>query len=191
MTRHGSLTLSLPLALVLCVGISGIAPAREAKLTRYPHYHEGKVAFSYLGDIWVAGEDGKEIVRLTVNKARDITPRFSPDGKWIAFSSDREGNLDVYVIPSAGGEVKPLTVHSADDLVLGWTPDSRSVLFSSQRGEGFMGKLYTVGLDGGMPRGAGPDMGVAGAFSPDGTRLAVNRKAQTYWRKYYRGAYQS
>ncbi|WP_406699387.1 S41 family peptidase [Singulisphaera sp. Ch08] len=179
------------LAFALSVGIAGSALGREAKLTRYPHYHEGKVAFSYLGDIWTAKEDGTEIVRLTANKSRDIFPRFSPDGKWIAFSSDREGGLDVYLIPAAGGEVKQLTVHSADDVVLNWNPDSKSVLFASQRGEDFMGKLYTVSIDGGMARNAGPDMGTAGSYSPDGTRLAINRKTQSYWRKYYRGAYQS
>src|SRR5205823_3535231 len=81
--------------------------------------------------------------------------------------------------------------HSADDVVLGWTPDSRAVLFASNRGEEFMGKLYTVSIDGGMPRDAGPDMGVYGSYAPDGTRLALNRKAQPYWRKYYRGTYQS
>src|SRR4051794_37936227 len=122
------------LAFALSVAIAGVASGREAKLTRYPHYHEGKVAFSYLGDIWTAKEDGTEIVRLTANKSRDIFPRFSPDGKWIAFSSDREGGLDVYIIPAAGGEVKRLTRHSADDTVLNWDPDGKSVLFASQRG---------------------------------------------------------
>ena len=75
--------------------------------------------------------------------------------------------------------------------MLDWTPDGKGILFASQRGEDFMGKLYVVSIDGGLPRDAGPDMGVAGSFSPDGTKLAVNRKAQSYWRKYYRGAYQS
>src|SRR5206468_3741747 len=107
----------------------------------YPHYHQGKVAFSYLGDIWTADESGKDLRRLTAHKARDIFPRFSPDGKWIAFSSDREGNLDVYLIPVEGGAVRPLTFHSADETVQGWTPDSTGVLFSSNRGEDFMGKL--------------------------------------------------
>src|SRR5205814_5865445 len=65
------------------------------------------------------------------------------------------------------------------------------VLFASQRGEDFMSKLYVVAIEGGPPRDAGPAMGVAGSYSPDGTKLAINRKAQAYWRKYYRGAYQS
>jgi tricorn protease len=176
---------------IILLSLPSLALAREARLVRYPHYHNGRVAFSYIGDIWTADESGKNIQRITAHKARDVFPRFSPDGKWIAFSSDRNGNLDVFIIPAEGGTVKALTTHSADDTVLGWSPDSKLVLFASQRGEGFMGKLYTVSIDGGMPRDAGPDMGVYGSFSPDGLKLAVNRKSQTYWRKYYRGAYQS
>ena len=184
-TQHG------PFALALCLALAGTVEGREAKLLRRPTYHDGRVAFSYLGDIWTAREDGSNVLRLTANKARDLSPRFSPDGKTIAFSSDREGGLDVYLIPSAGGDVKRLTRHSADDTVLGWSPDGKSVLFASQRGEDFMGKLYTVSVEGGAARDAGPDMGNAASYSPDGTRLAINRKAQPYWRKSYRGSYQS
>ncbi len=182
---------SSSLCLAILLGTQVIATAREAKLVRYPDYHAGKIAFAYLGDIWVADEDGKNTQRLTVHKARDIAPRFSPDGHSIAFSSDREGNMDVFVIPVNGGAVKRLTIHSADETALDWTPDGKGILFASQRGEDFMGKLYVVSIDGGLPRDAGPDMGVAGCYSPDGSKLAINRKAQSYWRKYYRGAYQS
>src|SRR5262249_20194957 len=164
---------------------------REAKLVRYPHYHQGRIAFTYLGDIWTADENGQNIHRITANKARDIYPRFSPDGKWIAFSSDRAGNMDVYIIPVEGGTAKQLTFNSAEDNVLGWTPDSHSVLFSSSRGEDFMSNLYVVSIDGGIERSAGSDMGLWGCYSPDGSKLAINRKSQVYWRKYYRGAYQS
>jgi tricorn protease len=181
--------LCLVITLWLCVPLS--AQNREAKLLRYPHYHQGRIAFTYLADIWTADEDGKNVKRITVHKARDVYPRFSPDGRWIAFSSDRNGNLDVYIIPSEGGTAKPLTFHSADDTVQGWTPDGKAVLFASNRGEDFMGKLYVVSVDGGMPRSAGADMGVYGCFSPDGKKLALNRKSQPYWRKFYRGAYQS
>jgi len=165
-----------------------LAAAKEAKLIRYPHYNHGRVVFTYLADIWTADEDGKNIRRITANKARDVYPRFSPDGKWIAFSSDRNGNFDVFIIPSEGGAVKQLTYHSADDTVLGWAPDSKSVLFSSNRGDDFMAKLYTISIDGGMERNAGADMGVNACYSPDGKKLAINRKGQVYWRKYYRGS---
>jgi tricorn protease len=167
------------------------AVGREAKLVRYPHYYQGKIVFTYLGDIWTADENGQNIKRITVHKARDVYPRFSPDGKWIAFSSDRNGNLDVYVTPSEGGAAKQLTFHSADDTVQGWSPDGKMVLFSSQRGEDFMGKLYTVNVDDLKERNAGADMGVWATYSPDGKKLAINRKGQVYWRKYYRGAYQT
>ena len=165
--------------------------AREARLVRYPHYHNGRIVFTYLGDIWTADENGQNVQRLTVNRARDVYGRFSPDGKWIAFSSDRNGNLDVFLIPSGGGTAKQLTTHSADDTVLGWSSDSRSVIFSAQRGEDFMPQLYLVSTEGGAARKAGTDMGVQASYSPDGQKLAYNQKAQSYWRKYYRGSYQS
>src|SRR6185503_171747 len=142
--------------------------AREAKLIRYPSYHNGRVAFTYLADIWVADETGQNVQRLTVNRARDAYPKFSPDGKWIAFSSDRNGNLDIFLIPSTGGAAKQLTFHSADDTALGWTPDGRGVLFSSSRGEDFMAQLYVVGVNGGLPQRAGVDMGNAASFSSNG-----------------------
>ena len=178
-------------ALLLILAGSSLAFGREARLVRYPHYHNGRVVFSYLGDVWTADENGQNVQRLTVNRARDVYARFSPDGKWIAFSSDRNGNLDVFIIPSEGGAAKQLTVHSADDTVLGWRPDSRAVLFSSNRGDDFANQLYLVSIDGGLPVRAGTDMGVQAAYSPDGKRLAYNPKSQVYWRKYYRGSYQS
>jgi tricorn protease len=175
---------------IICT-LSATAFGREAKLVRYPHYHKGMVAFTYLGDIWTADEDGKNIRRVTVHRARDVYPRFSPDGKWIAFSSERNGNLDVFIVPRTGGAATQLTFHSGDDVVQGWTPDSRAVLFAGNRGEDFAGRLYTINIDGSMERSAGADFGVYGCFSPDGRKLAVNRKSQAYWRKYYRGSYQT
>lgn len=175
--------------LVLLASVSAFG--REARLVRYPHFHNGRIVFTYLGDLWTADENGQTVQRLTVNRARDVYGRFSPDGKWIAFSSDRNGNLDVFLIPSGGGTAKQITTHSADDTVLGWSTDSRSVIFSSNRGEDFMPQLYLVSTNGGMPWKAGTDMGVQAAYSPDGKRLAYNQKSQVYWRKYYRGSYQS
>ena len=178
-------------ALAMLLTFAAPRAANEAKLVRYPHYHAGRIAFTYLGDVWTADENGQNVKRITVNRARDVYPRFSPDGQWIAFSSDRDGNLDVYVVPAAGGTPKQLTQHSADDTVLGWSPDSKTVLFASNRAEDFTGQLYTVGLDGGMPANVGADMGVWASFSPDGSKLAINRHGQSYWRKYYRGSNQT
>src|SRR5262249_49324251 len=106
-----SLIASVGLALFLAAIAS--TSGDEARLVRYPHYHNGKVAFTYMGDIWTANENGTSVQRLTAHRGRDTTPRFSPDGKWIAFSSDREGNMDVWVMPTIGGTPKQLTYHSS------------------------------------------------------------------------------
>ena len=106
------------LAVLFLFSTAIYAFAAEAKLVRYPHYHQGRITFTYLADIWTADESGQNIQRLTVNRARDVYPRFSPDGKWIAFSSDRNGNLDVFIVPSTGGTPTQLTFHSAVDTVL-------------------------------------------------------------------------
>ncbi|HSL22273.1 MAG TPA: S41 family peptidase [Vicinamibacterales bacterium] len=181
----------LTVALAAALALVPRADAAEAKLVRYPHYRAGQITFTYLADVWVADENGRNLRRVTVHRARDVYPRFSPDGQWIAFSSDRNGNLDVFIVPAGGGLAKALTAHSADDTVVGWSPDSKRVLFASNRAEDFAPRLYTVGLEGGMPKSAGADMGIWADYSPDGGKLAINRHGQVYWRKYYRGANQT
>src|SRR5436309_672308 len=110
--------------LVVIGSAAGHATAAEIKLARHPDYHDGQIVFSYLGDLWLVKEDGSQSQRLTVHPSRDIHPRFSPDGKWIAFSSNRYGNYDVFLIPAQGGTAKRLTYHSAPDTVVGWSRDS-------------------------------------------------------------------
>ena len=110
--------------------------AAPVRLARHPDYHAGKITFSYLGDIWTANEDGTDVHRLTDNLARETFPRFSPDGKWIAFASNRYGNYDVFVIPVGGGAPKRLTYHTGNDEVVGWSRDSKNVVFRAARGDG-------------------------------------------------------
>jgi len=176
------------LLIVILLSCSALA---QTRLLRHPSYHNGKVAFSYLGDIWVGNEDGSGLQRLTVHKARDIYPRFSPDGKWIAFSSNRYGNYDVFIIPAAGGEAKQLTYHSGSDTVVDWSPDGKRVVFQANRGRLFPGipSLYEVSIDGGLERALETDWGYWGGYSPDGKKLAFNRHPMVWWRKHYRGAY--
>jgi len=171
--------------------LPALAPA-QVKLLRHPTYSKGKVAFSYLGDIWISSENGTDIQRLTVNKARDQFPRFSPDGQWIAFSSNREGNYDVFVVPVTGGEPRQLTFHSADDNVVGWTPDGKKIVFSSTRGNGAfpsVATLWEVPVEGGIERAIETDWGAYASYSPDGSKLAFSRHPSVWSRKHYRGAY--
>jgi tricorn protease len=164
----------------------------QVKLLRHPSYSKGKVAFSYLGDIWVANENGADVQRITDHKARDIYPRFSPDGSTIAFSSNREGNDDVFVVPATGGKPHQLTFHSAADDVVGWTPDGKRIVFTSARGNGaFPGvrTLWTVSADGGTEQPIDTDWGSWASYSADGSKLAFTRHPGVWSRKHYRGSY--
>ncbi|MFZ0821740.1 MAG: S41 family peptidase [Candidatus Acidiferrales bacterium] len=167
------------------------AQAKPIHIPRTPDYHNGKIVFGYLGSIWVVNEDGSNPRRLTVHSAHDEFPRFSPDGKWIAFSSDRYGNNDVFVIPAEGGEAKQLTFNSSPDTVVGWARDSKNVIFTSNRdGAGFPGvaMLHQVSIDGGLETVIPTDAGYWGSYSMDGTKFAFNRHVPIWWRKHYRGS---
>lgn len=104
------------------------------KRTRYPSLSpDGKtLAFSYQGDIFRVSSEGGRAERLTVHPAAETMPRFSPDGKHIAFTSTRHGNMDVFVMAADGSGLRRLTFLSANDYAMGWTPDSKWVLFYTQ-----------------------------------------------------------
>ncbi len=159
------------------------------KFARYAHIaNDGTIAFTYQDDIWTAAADGSNPRRLTAHVARDMMPRFSPDGQWIAFTSNRLGNNDVYVMPASGGEPRQLTWHSGDDQALYWTPDGREIVFTSARGtHPFGSPLYRITLDGSAPRPMSMDFGRSGMIKQDATKIAFNRTVPSYWRKGYRG----
>ena len=166
--------------------------AAPIKLARHPDYHAGRITFTYLGDIWTANEDGTGVHRLTDNIAREVYPRFSPDGKWIAFASNRYGNYDVFVVPAAGGAPKRLTFHTGNDEVVGWTRDSQQIVFRAARGDGAfttVAVLYQVAVSGGMEKPLPVDWGYWGSYAPDGKSLVFNRHPSTWSRRHYRGSY--
>ena len=108
--------------------------AEAIKFARYPHIGGGKIVFSYHGDLWRVNDDGSNPMQLTDHVARDEFPRFSPDGKWIAFTSNRLGNNDIWVMPTGGGEPHQVTFHTTNDTMLYWTPEGDRILFATSRG---------------------------------------------------------
>ncbi len=131
-------------------------------------------------------------MRITDNSAREVYPRFSPDGKWIAFSSNRYGNYDVFVVPVAGGTPKRLTYHTGNDEVVGWARDSQNVLFRASHGDGAfpsVAVLYQISTGGGQETPLPLDWGYWGNYSPDGKSLVFNRHPAVWSRKHYRGSY--
>lgn len=184
------------LTLALLVGaVPQLAPAQvlsgaqPVKFLRYAAIaNNGTIAFTYGDDIWIANPDGTGARRLTANVARDYQPRFSPDGRTIAFTSDRNGNNDVFIIPVEGGEPKQLTYMSGSDEAVSWTPDGKEILISTSRGAMQWGSpLYRLPIDGSIPRPVGMDMGRTGMVKQDMTLVAFNRSLPSYWRKGYRG----
>jgi len=178
-------------AVISLLTVSGLAAQAPAgiRFARTPHVaNDGRIAFTYHDDIWVADSTGANARRLTANVGRDIGPRFSPDGRWIAFTSDRLGNDDVFVMPSTGGEPRQLTWFSGPDEVLYWAPDGKALIINSARGAlPFGSPLFLLPLDGGPPEPLNPIVAYAGMLSQDGQMLALNRLPVSGWRKGYRG----
>lgn len=178
-------------AVVVCA-VAGIAAsvstAQSTKFLRYPSpANDGRIAFSYHGDIWIVDADGANPQRLTAHVARDENPRFSPDGKHIAFDSDRMGNDDLYVMPVTGGEPKQITFDSTGDRLVNWMPDGKGLLFATSREQSVGRAAVCCALDGTIPTPLKMDKGSSGMVSQDGSMVAFNRNGFRYWRKGYRG----
>ncbi len=141
----------------------------------------------YLGDLWLVPRDGGTARRLTDHVGYDASPAWSRDGRWIAFSSRREGNMDVFLVAAEGGPAEQLTFHAVDEWVTGFTPDGREVLFGSSR-DGRFRELWAVSVEGGTPRRVTRDRVVDGRLSPDGSTLAYTRGGGGFWRQGYRGS---
>ncbi|WP_241330496.1 S41 family peptidase [Chryseobacterium arthrosphaerae] len=99
---------------------------------------DGKTAyFAYDGDLWKVDSNGGNASRITALDGEEINPRVSPDGKWLAFSSNQYGNYDVYVMPADGGTIKQLTFHTGKDEMESWGWDSKTIYFTSNRNNNF------------------------------------------------------
>jgi len=172
---------------VLLFSVAGFSGADVIKFMRSPAICDGKIAFCYHGDIWIANDDGTGGYRLTNHVANDTNPRFSPDGQWIAFSSDRMGNNDIWMTPVVGGEPQQLTFHSAGDTMINWTPDGERIIFRTSRIGTWGSPLYSVDLAGSLPVPYQIDIGSTGMISQNGNFLAFNRNSYRNGRKHYKG----
>ena len=181
---------------VLVLGIIGLiwllSPgwAEEARLLRQPTVSENHVAFVYANDIWIVSRQGGQAHRITTHIGSESQPKFSPDGKYIAFSGQYDGNTDVFVVPIEGGEPKRLTYHPYPDTVRGWTYDGSQVLFASGRNTAPIpySRLWTISTRGGMPEPLPMPMANKGVFAPNGRHMAYVRIPEAFraWR-HYRG----
>jgi len=164
--------------------------------------HRYDVVFVYGGDLWTVKTRGGIATRLTAHPGLELFPKYSPDGKWIAFTGQYDGDEQVYVIPAEGGTPQQLTFYPAqgpfpprrgyDNIVYGWTPDGKSILFRSMRdsnGVTELGALYTVPLEGGLPQRLPMPTAGAGDFSPDGKKIVYSPLFRDFrsWKRYEGG----
>lgn len=199
-----SLTNSLRLVCLLLAAASGVGLAEESetRLLRFPAIQGDRVVFTYAGDLYTVGVGGGVARRLTTGDGFEMFAKFSPDGKFIAFTGQYDGNTEVFVMPSEGGVPRRLThtpTLARDDvsdrmgpnnIVLGWVGDEK-VLFRSRGWEwnDFKGQLFLADVNGAplaqlpLPRGGWA------SYSPDGSQLAYNRVFREFrtWKRYRGG----
>jgi tricorn protease len=173
---------------------------------RYPTLYGNTIVFAAHDNLWSVPRSGGAASRLTADEGRDVMPRFSPDGRWIAFTGEYQGNRDVYVMPSAGGTARRLTFTSdvvneapprwgPNNMVLTWTPDSANIVFLSRREawNTWINKPFVVPLAGGLAQPLPIDRGGFMSYSPDGKQIAYTRIFQDFrtWKRYDGGLAQN
>ena len=170
-----------------CACMMAAQEAQEGRLLRFPDIYKDKIAFMYGGDLWLASSAGGTARRITSHPGRELFPKFSPDGKWLAFTGQYDGNFNVYVMPADGGQPKQLTYYqgAAQPLsdrmgvlneVIGWTLDSKSVIFLSRRyaENGWAKRPTMVSIEGGLPQPMPMEEGGLLSFSTDGTKISTS-----------------
>jgi tricorn protease len=190
------------LIVLLCATLACSQESLEGRLMRFPDVRGNKIVFVYGGDLWLASTGGGAAHRITTHPGRELFPKFSPDGKWIAFTGQYDGNFNVYVMSADGGQPRQLTFYqgSAHPLsdrmgihneVLTWTPDSKRVVFLSRRdaSNGWTKRPFMVSIDGGLPEPLPMDQGGLTSFNADGTKIAYNRIFRNFrtWKRYTGG----
>jgi len=189
-------------ALFICVASFTLAFAQEARLLRFPATNGDQIAFSYAGDLYLVGINGGIARKITSNTGYEMFPRFSPDGKNIAFTGQYDGNTEVYLIPSEGGTPKRLTITATLDrddvsdrmgpnnIVMNWK-NNETIIYRSRWREfnDFKGQLYSVSVNGGLSTQLPLPRGGFCSFSPDESRLAYNRVFREFrtWKRYRGG----
>jgi tricorn protease len=175
-------------ALILAASLHAV-DIHDTRLLTQPAVSADRIAFAYANDLWVANVDGSGVRRLTSHPGIEGNPRFSPDGKWIAFSGEYDGNTDVYIVASEGVPQR-LTWHPGEDLPQGFTPDGAAVVFTSPREVHTMRyrQLFAVPAGGGAVSKLPIPNASEATFAPDGAHIVYQplSEAFTQW-KHYRG----
>lgn len=175
----------------LFVTASSLNAQVNARLFQFPDVSDSHITFVYGDDIWIVPKAGGLASRLSSPEGTESFPRFSPDGKSIAFSGNYDGNTDVYVIPSQGGVPVRVTHHGMLDRMIDWTPDGKNLLYASSRESGKQrwSQIYRVSPSGGLPDKLPMEHAEFGSLSPNGQKIAFTDKSRVFrtWKRYRGG----
>ncbi|HEY8563641.1 MAG TPA: S41 family peptidase [Pyrinomonadaceae bacterium] len=172
--------------------LSALPLTAQTKLLRFPDVYADRVVFSYASDLWTAPASGGTATRLTAHPGMEIFAKFSPDGRWLAFTGQYDGDEQVYVMPASGGEPKQLTFYPAkgplaprwgwDNQVIGWSNDGQSIIFRSQRDSWSLpiSRLYKVSVSGGAAEPLPMPEAGSGDFSPDGAKMVYSPRTRDF-----------
>jgi tricorn protease len=175
---------------IIILGSNFIYAINDCKLLRQPDVCSQGIIFAYGGDLWIVGREGGDARRLTSHIGFESSPKISPDEKWVAFSGEYDGNMDVYLIPLEGGAPKRLTYHPGPDYVVEWTPDSQNIVFSTPRiSYHRFFRFFKVDIEGGFPEPLLLPMAYLGSYSPDGSHMAYTPLPNAFntWKRYRGG----
>jgi tricorn protease len=174
--------------LSLCIlSITQLSYSQGTRLLRSPAISDTHLAFTYGGDIWITDLNNNLTQRITSTAAVESNPHLSPDGKSLAFSSNRSGSNAVYTVSVKGGEPTRLTWHPSASNVRGWSPDGSRIIYSSARDSApvRIGYLWSVDAKGGPSIKVSEQWGYDGAYSPDGNQMVIDRVSR--WESEFRG----
>jgi len=177
-----------------------VANAEETRLLRFPNASQTHITFSYGGDIYTVPLSGGLARRVTSSEGVELHPRFSPDGKYIAFTGEYDGNREIYTIPSFGGEPARVTYSmdipglpermGPDKIIMQWT-NNKEILFRSrsESWQAWTGKLFTTSIEGGLPKQVPLPVAGHATFNNDGSKIAYNRVFREFrtWKRYRGG----
>jgi tricorn protease len=190
-TVHHMMVRRLPVLGILLALMLISASAQETRLLRQPSISDSHIAFTYGGDIWISDIDGSNVLRITSTQAIERNPQISPDGKLIAFTSNRSGTDCIYVVSIEGGTPIRLTWHPSSCTARGWTPDGTKILYSTSRDfpQPSVERLWLVPVTGGPSVLLTAQWGTNGSFSPDGKKIIIDRinRWDKEWRDYRGG----
>ncbi|MEQ9440037.1 MAG: PDZ domain-containing protein [Cyclobacteriaceae bacterium] len=181
----------LGITLLFFLIISSSVQAQGTRLLRQPTISDTHIAFTYGGDVWISSLEDTLALRITSTPAVEQDPHLSPDGQWIAFTSNRSGSDAVYIVPIEGGTPTRLTWHPSPAHVRGWTQDGTKVLYATTRNSApaTFDRLWTVSVEGGPATQLSAQWGTDGSFSPEGDRIVIDRvrRWDSEWRGYRGG----